>query len=43
MYSVTEPAGSQVVQEVCLIVTRGLIGRELIIVPDFMDGTATSE
>ena len=30
-------------QEVCLVVSRGSIGRELIIVPDFRDGTAERE
>jgi len=41
-YTVSEPGASVQTQlMVCIIVSRGSVGQELIIVPDFREGTAS--
>ena len=40
-YTVSEPGrASQVTQEVCLVVSQGSIGRNLIVIPSWTEGTA---
>ena len=42
VYTAMEPTSTiQTTHEVCMIVTRGSIGRELVVVPEWVPGTAT--
>lgn len=43
IYTAAEPVVATFTQVVCMRVTSGGVGRELIIVPDIIQGTAQSE
>lgn len=42
-YLTSEPTGVQIVQEVCMVVFRGAVGRQLVIAVQWQPDTAQSE